>query len=584
MDCAEAKLRIEPYVTGKLPDDERGDLESHLEACAECRLDAELTRAAHSNPSAQAAPAPVLPAEPAPAAPSASNWTIDSIFGAPAPGKQPAASEPPAHEMVEPSLAPEPAPVSEPPAEAAPVEFGVPAGFATTSAQEDSFENVLAEEPNSSYPEPQVELPAALAGPPLPPLSGGPSRNGDDQTEEQDGAEEQDETEDHGSEEGGWDFEPADQKDGALPPEGSLFFAEEALGRSKGRKGKGSFVKAVFWILGGIVGLGLLGVSVWIALAMRGESPVPMPQDLAHEATPPGQTALPPAAPAGEATAPAELGATQDPSAAHVGSSQETSKTTPTTDATAEAPPRVAQEEGRRPSLAPPKTSVPQRTKQSLAAEKTARELAALPTPWRNPPPRPVPRKPIPVDDGDDFAPPVEKPRVTAVKPPVAPAKQIETPKASAALDSSALMAIERTLAPPVPETPTPSTEKTRPAAETTAPQKTSPATETPPRPLDRLHLATLEAEQSADVTALRKLRDTWRGLVRSSIGPDRARAKREFADCLWAIQTLTTRTSDQKAALAAYRDYVLNAPAGGADPRTVARMRQLEDALTESH
>jgi hypothetical protein len=582
MDCAEAKLRIEPYVTGNLSGDEKGSLESHLEACAECRLDAELTRAAHSNPSATAAPPPAPP-EPTPAAPSASSWTIDSIFGAPAPGKQ-AAPAPQSHEVVEPSPAPESAPEPEPGAEAAPAEFGVPRAFATTSAQEDSFENVLADDSEPSHePESEVELPSALDGPPLPPLSGGPSQDGHDETEEQD------ETEDHGSTGNGWDFEPADQKDGALPPEGSLFFAEEALGRSKGRrKKKGSFAKVAFWILGGIVGLGLLGVSVWIALAMRGELTEQHP---AHDPLPPGQTALPP--PAGETAAATELGATKDPSATREGSSnKETSETAPTTDATAEAPTRVANEEGRRSSPAPPKTSGPQKTAtptktaQSLAAEKTARELAALPTPWRNPPPRPAPRKPVPVDDGDEFAPRPEKPRVAAVKPSVSmPAKQVETPKAPSAMDSSAMVAIERTLAPPATEPPAPSTAKTTPpAAETTAPPRTESAPEAPRRPLDQLHLATLEAEQSADVPSLRKLRDTWRSLVRNSIGPDRARAKRELADCLWAIQTLTTRTSDQKAALAAYRDYVLNAPAGGADPRTVARMRQLEDALTESH
>jgi hypothetical protein len=103
-------------------------------------------------------------------------------------------------------------------------------------------------------------------------------------------------------------------------------------------------------------------------------------------------------------------------------------------------------------------------------------------------------------------------------------------------------------------------------------------------RPIDRLHLATLNAEQNADLAALRKLRDTWRAFVKTSIGPDRSRAKRELADCLWAVQTLTTKFSDQKEALAAYRDFVLNAPAGGADARTVARMRQLEDAVAESH
>ncbi len=65
-------------------------------------------------------------------------------------------------------------------------------------------------------------------------------------------------------------------------------------------------------------------------------------------------------------------------------------------------------------------------------------------------------------------------------------------------------------------------------------------------------------------------------------IGPDRARAKREYADCLWAIQNLTGRRSDQRETLAAYREYLLGAPAGGADSRSVSRLRQLEDALTE--
>ena len=66
------------------------------------------------------------------------------------------------------------------------------------------------------------------------------------------------------------------------------------------------------------------------------------------------------------------------------------------------------------------------------------------------------------------------------------------------------------------------------------------------------------------------------------TVGPDRARARREYADYLWAIQSLTGRKTDQKDALAAYREYLLNAPAGGADSRSVSRLRQLEDALTE--
>ena len=66
------------------------------------------------------------------------------------------------------------------------------------------------------------------------------------------------------------------------------------------------------------------------------------------------------------------------------------------------------------------------------------------------------------------------------------------------------------------------------------------------------------------------------------TVGPDRARARREYGDCLWAIQSLTGRKADQRDALAAYREYLLNAPAGGADSRSVSRLRQLEDAITE--
>jgi hypothetical protein len=78
-------------------------------------------------------------------------------------------------------------------------------------------------------------------------------------------------------------------------------------------------------------------------------------------------------------------------------------------------------------------------------------------------------------------------------------------------------------------------------------------------------------------------LKTTWKNFIRSGAGQDRARAKREFADCLWAISEATTRQSDQREALAAYREYVLSAPAGGTDARTVNRMRYLEDVLSDS-
>jgi hypothetical protein len=576
MDCVEAKLRIEPYVTGKLSPGEKGAFESHLEACAECRLDAELTRASHSEPSAPAASSG--PPDPPPSPPSNTNWTIDSIFGAPKkPGGYPGeadGSAPPAPEAIEPSPSrAEAAPAPEPTAEPAPADFAVPPAFTVTSTQEDSFENVLAGDPvppQEPEPEPhsEVELPAMLDDPPPRRSKKAGREVSADEDESSDGA--------------AWDFEPADQKDGALPPEGSLFFAEEALGRSgkKGKKGKGSFAKAALWILGGIVGLGLLGVSVWIALAVRGGSSSDLAAHSVTHETPPPTTSTPPPVPGVEP----QVGATPITTAGRGAAetpNKEASETSPSSEATAEAPVRKTVEEPP-PSGSTPKTTVPpksgiagapKKTAQTLAAERNARELASLPTPWRNPLPRPVRPRPTPVDEGDDDAPPAMKPVAASVKPIASTApKPVETPKPSASIDSSAMAAIQRTLAPPT-DAASPqnaSTEAAPPDAST--------------RPLDRLHTATLEAEQKADLETLRKLRETWRGQARTNVGPDRARSKRELADCLWAIQTLTSRTADQKAALAAYRDYILNAPAGGADARTVARMRQLEDALTESH
>jgi hypothetical protein len=99
---------------------------------------------------------------------------------------------------------------------------------------------------------------------------------------------------------------------------------------------------------------------------------------------------------------------------------------------------------------------------------------------------------------------------------------------------------------------------------------------------LDRL-LA--DPDRAVRLAALRRLRSTWKDFMsKMGVGPERARARREYADCLWAIQSLTGRRGDQKDALAAYREYLLSAPAGGADSQSVSRLRQLEDALAEKH
>jgi hypothetical protein len=102
-------------------------------------------------------------------------------------------------------------------------------------------------------------------------------------------------------------------------------------------------------------------------------------------------------------------------------------------------------------------------------------------------------------------------------------------------------------------------------------------------RPIDRLHLATVHAAENQDLVTLRKLKDSWKTMIRSAAGPDRPRGKRELADCLWSIQEISGKVADRREALAAFRDYVLTAPAGGTDARSISRMRYLEDSLAES-
>jgi hypothetical protein len=92
-----------------------------------------------------------------------------------------------------------------------------------------------------------------------------------------------------------------------------------------------------------------------------------------------------------------------------------------------------------------------------------------------------------------------------------------------------------------------------------------------------------VKAHEERDLEALRKIKASWKSYLRTALGADRERAKREMADCLWAIQEMTGRDADRKEALNAYREYVLHAPAGGADSRTIGRMRHLEDVLSDS-
>jgi hypothetical protein len=198
----------------------------------------------------------------------------------------------------------------------------------------------------------------------------------------------------------------------------------------------------------------------------------------------------------------------------------------------------------------------------AAAKQSTTAPDAAAPKPAPGTASRPAETRPAPTEELDP-----EQLELRAPPPPPPTTPEQNVPFSGGAKGSQAS---PKTATPPVVSPPADAAPPTPPADQVQ-------------RPIDRLHLATVTAEQASDLVTLRKLKDTWKGLVRTSVGPDRARAKRELADCLWAIQSLTGRTSDKREALAAYREYLLNAPAGGADPRTVARMRQLEDALAES-
>jgi hypothetical protein len=204
-----------------------------------------------------------------------------------------------------------------------------------------------------------------------------------------------------------------------------------------------------------------------------------------------------------------------------------------------------------------PSTSTPKA--QELAAERPASAVAlaspasalASPTSAREPAASPHPTP-------EPATPAIESPAPAIASPAPAPesARLAQpTPNPAALKEAGDLVSTE--------------------AAATTAPE--------PARPIDRLHVATAQADARGDLNTLRQLKSSWRAFMQKmGVGPERSRAKREYADCLWGIQSLTGKLQDQKEALQAYRDFLLSAPAGGSDYRSVSRLRELEDALSE--
>src|SRR6266581_3436369 len=68
MTCAEAKLKLEPCVSGTLSPEDRIALQEHLAICEGCRLELELTRAVMGAPSFEGADEPPAPSDEPPAA------------------------------------------------------------------------------------------------------------------------------------------------------------------------------------------------------------------------------------------------------------------------------------------------------------------------------------------------------------------------------------------------------------------------------------------------------------------------------------------------------------------------------------
>lgn len=364
-----------------------------------------------------------------------------------------------------------------------------------------------------------------------------------------------------------WDFEPADAKADVKPPEESLFFATEALNRRGAEDKKSSNLRVILWGAGSIVGAALLAFSSWFVLHMAAPSSE-KPGSAAHQMPSPGAPGESPSQESPPAPAP-DPGAVQPP--AGDGGAVPADQSTDAPDMTTQGKPAAP---------------APRMSASSNAPQPIPLGSSAMAPPAESP--RVSPPAPSPVTSAPR--------QVTSAPKPVTPAPTPVTPAPRPASEPEH-RAADEPFRPAEPDTPEPDTKSPSPAS-TPAPSmwrtetpKAEPAVPAPGQsamgevtPIQRLHLATVAAEERGDLVTLRKLRSTWKSFMEKIIGPDRARAKREYADCLWAIQSITGRRADQKDTLAAYREYLLGAPAGGADSRSVSRLRQLEDAISEHH
>jgi putative zinc finger protein len=536
MDCSAVKPRMEALVNGSLPAPDRALAEQHIAACEGCRLELELVRAIGSQEqSPGSAPPP--------------DWTLDRIFGPETAQSQGQQSTPSL-----PALSPGGIPT--------PAATAAPSGVPPTSWESASNPFGDTPAPGSSAPSAPAMEPAAAKTTPNP-----------NQDEPKTPAQES------------WDFEPADAKSGK-PPEQSLFFAEEALTRRKNPEDKkASNFRVILWGAGGVIGAIVLALSSWFVLHM---APQTGDDSMAGAAAPEASSSVDGGGTAGSApgdegpatTAPVPPPA---PTPAPAQDGAAASHSPPVSASSAGQPPLLP--DAGRPSGAAPRTSAhqaqPPATSKPAAisqrpsdtsVRRAAPEASKPSTRAVKPPPEPIADETASMDPSDTMPGDAHGSGMDGAEPqqavPDAPRYRTRNGTVIAPPLSHAAETPQQTTEPPA--SGKPSTEKAPPEISS---------------PIERIHLATLAAAQQEDLAALRRLRGTWKSFMsKMGVGPDRARARREYADCLWAIQSLTARRGDQKDALAAYREYLLSAPAGGADSQSVSRLRQLEDALAEQH
>lgn len=574
MDCLDAKLKLEPCAKGELSPVEKAELDRHVATCEGCRLELELTRAVLGS--------------------SSSDATFDDPSFDDPPLLDPmAAGNGGAPPDVE-SIPPEPSIEQErlPP----PVPEGLGPPRVLTSQLPPEPEDMLdlaSIHPSEAYDPGAIELPhtdpspgsedasgsGAMSTTGLPPegrvsfadramdssaMAGEPSSAGAVSAGAASGS-----VVPTGSG-STWDFEPVDVPRKAAPPEESLTFAKEALDRKRRSRSKGG--KLLLWIVGAVGGVGLLGASVWMALALRepegsrepANVPAVLPQPGAEPfpSTPTDSAALELGPAAGMTAIDATAAQGRVPAFLKAGPAGAGATDPPIVPPAPKPPAGQAAD----PTRSPGAGTAPVASKTPAQAEKRSEPAGgSAPTTvtFREDELMPAPRR---------------EPRILTVEPDAVPGSEPVDDPGPAQPEPGGREPIRSSSTAPIFVPPSSGTQNAPGGTSTKQPTEAAPT-----GPIGRLHLATVTAEKNKDLDGLRKLEESWKSLIQSTTGPDRARSKREYADCLWAIQKITSREEDRKEALAAYREYVLHAPAGGADPRTVGRMRQLEDILTDS-